>query len=559
MHHAAHIVQASVNEQRLFEHVKSMFTTTVTFVAELMQNARRAGSESVSFVYNEADDQLEVFDTGCGVADFRALISIAESAWSQEVMDEDRPFGMGFMSVCFAAKNGIEVASRGSEILFTGEDVIARRPIALRTSDFIGGTRVRLKGLSPGWNNTQKAILRFAKGFPIPVILDGKPVSRDDAKENLVGEVTSVGFIHVPAVHRQELREALRDRGGRHRILRTDSMFKAHSPWVYLQGLPCGSAPSSSHHPIVHLDNGRFEVRMPDRDTLIDQEKALKEVASEVRGIWRRFLVAERQSLGDAEFAEAYWDVAHATGAEDLLNEIDLIPARALMTISSYPVLQRWGESYFSGIEKAVTRNEVESGQVTLYRDVDDDESKDAFLRLVWALKAGATFVDALPEGHWASAHLTHLDDPEVELLKGASVGTAQFSGYWSDGTIHVLRSMQIRLGRQIVDVDVPVVVRPEEYAHENLDFYVPIAATSPSQVIDQASRYVDENDDYKDGDNDRDGDEFHVQFSIAKGETPDVTLQRIISTAPGYPTLRNQAYTVRIGADGKVSVEILR
>lgn len=107
-----------------------------------MQDARRAGAGSVHFEFDAGGNTLSITDDGCGIADFRALITLAGLDWSQEVMDAERPFGIGFFSVCFAA-DGVLAQSLGKGIHFSAGDLIEKRPIAVKTSDFIGGTRIQ--------------------------------------------------------------------------------------------------------------------------------------------------------------------------------------------------------------------------------------------------------------------------------------------------------------------------------------------------------------------------------------------------------------------------------
>ena len=108
-------ITSGVNESRFLEHLKTLFSTSTTVLAECLQNGRRAGASSVVFDYDVSESSLTITDNGCGIADFRALITVAESGWSQETMDSERPFGIGFFSVSFAAESVLG-ESKGKQI-----------------------------------------------------------------------------------------------------------------------------------------------------------------------------------------------------------------------------------------------------------------------------------------------------------------------------------------------------------------------------------------------------------------------------------------------------------
>ena len=101
--HTAEIITSGVNERRFIEHLRLMFSTKDTCLKEMMQNARRAGASFARFDYEPATRTLRVTDDGCGIADFKALVTVADSAWSEETMRSEEPFGIGFSSVSFAA------------------------------------------------------------------------------------------------------------------------------------------------------------------------------------------------------------------------------------------------------------------------------------------------------------------------------------------------------------------------------------------------------------------------------------------------------------------------
>ena len=198
---AIQTVSANIDERRFLGNLQTMFSTTSTFLGELMQNARRSGSPQIRFDYESNESTLEVTDSGCGIDCYQTLITIAKSGWDEKVMVDDRPFGMGFASVIFAGKGGVEVASHGKQICFTADDFIEKRPIQIQTSDFSGGTRVRIKGMHLAADSVDKSLRRMAKGFAIDVLWNGDLLPRPYEQTSITGEMTAVGYIHIPYIH----------------------------------------------------------------------------------------------------------------------------------------------------------------------------------------------------------------------------------------------------------------------------------------------------------------------------------------------------------------------
>ena len=87
-------IVSSVNESRFLEHMRTLFSTSTTVLAECLQNGRRAGASQIDFDYDVSTSTLTITDNGCGIADFRALVTVAESGWSEETMSSEKPFGI---------------------------------------------------------------------------------------------------------------------------------------------------------------------------------------------------------------------------------------------------------------------------------------------------------------------------------------------------------------------------------------------------------------------------------------------------------------------------------
>lgn len=78
-------------------------------IAELVQNAQRAGATRLDFVYDAG--HLNVSDDGSGCGDAADYFTIARSGWSRKVVEEERPFGQGGLLSLLVLASHIHVRS----------------------------------------------------------------------------------------------------------------------------------------------------------------------------------------------------------------------------------------------------------------------------------------------------------------------------------------------------------------------------------------------------------------------------------------------------------------
>ena len=335
MNQAAQVenIVSSVNEARFLEHMRTLFSTSTTVLAECLQNGRRAGASRIDFDYDEAASTLTIMDNGCGVSDFRTLITVAESGWSEETMASEKPFGIGFFSVSFSAES-IVVESRGRKIEFSSDDLVAKRQIAVQPSSFIGGTRISLVKCKLDQEKIRNALGNYARGFATPVFWRNEEVPRPHAQASLSGVTTPVGFVHVPGIH-------------------GDAKAVHYEPhgFVYCQGLPVSVADFSNVYlravgdvQVVHVDHLVYSPRMPDRDSLIDAKKAASDFDAVLKGLWREHILAKKSELPSVEFVEEYWSIARAVGCLDVMSDVPVLPKHVVHYAGETPVLLRDGD-----------------------------------------------------------------------------------------------------------------------------------------------------------------------------------------------------------------------
>lgn len=83
--------------------------TRSTAIAELIQNAQRAGATRLDFVCEPG--HLTVSDDGTGCADAADYFTIARSGWGRKVVEEERPFGQGGLLSLLVLASHIHVRS----------------------------------------------------------------------------------------------------------------------------------------------------------------------------------------------------------------------------------------------------------------------------------------------------------------------------------------------------------------------------------------------------------------------------------------------------------------
>lgn len=541
-------ITSGVNESRFIEHMRDLFSTSKVVLSELMQNARRAGASKVMFDF--AGGNLVVTDDGCGIDDFQKLIVVAESGWSEEVMACEQPFGIGFSSVSFSADR-ILVQSKGRSIAFTSEDLIAKRPIAVRTSDFIGGTRIILSNFRVDEKDALASLRQFAMGFSIPVIVtssagNSEELPRPHAIAALKGTQTEYGFFHIPGVH-------------------GDAHAYSNKAYLYVQGLPVKAGALTNDYgrnansPVIHVNHQRFKPRVPDRDVLIDAAAADAVLSDAHDAIWRAHLVEEKSRLDPAIFADRYWYVAQMLRCTEIFNDVPVLPAQALSRQSEYPVIYDGNESSTASCKEPVTKEQVESGQVRLCYSPDFDLNHDSFARIMFAQAKGFVYVETgLHADHWAVPHVIDLENGELQI-SGETLAEGFFDGRWTSGTVKLMKEIVVTLNGESATLSDAVAVTggADDW---NVTFHVPAGDDRPAYVLRQASSYRDENDDFQELAHDIDWDDFNNLVAILAGEKPDATLSKCLRDA-GASTktnLRGQRFTVAIDAEGNFSVEVL-
>lgn len=174
------IIQSGVNEGALLAALPSVFSSSLTWVSELAQNARRARATTVKFFLVPDEEEagafnVEVVDDGCGIEDPSVLIGLGTSGWDDVMKMMETPFGMGFAAAIMAASS-VEVHSKFGMVRLTAEDLLTQRPVTVHT-EFRRevGTYVRLhfgKETPAGIIGVAQEIEKRLDAFPITVLVN---------------------------------------------------------------------------------------------------------------------------------------------------------------------------------------------------------------------------------------------------------------------------------------------------------------------------------------------------------------------------------------------------
>ena len=396
-----------VNQGNLVKNLRFSFTNATTVLGELMQNARRAGATKVEIDFAPETKTLVVRDDGCGIDCYQTLFTIAESGWDAEVVEQEHPFGLGFLSALFSCQY-LEVESEGGRIAMPTEDILSFKPVTVTpvvvrcpaeprfegdlcgcgstnlngpdgegvydcldcgiffTAESLGDrcwggtTTIRLGGFKPDAGQVASRLAELAKGFPIPVIFNGQALQRPWALDSGRAFIeTDIGKVSLTGFGAGE-----------------DWTRSVEELQICLQGLPVYRTQgywrgNSSMVNIVHLDSRLFHARLPDRDKLIDAEEVVMQVQKTVKQAVAEKILALKDTLTPAAFAEGYRTLMQ-WGCLGLLNDVPVIPLGVLANIQQYPIKE--GSSPVN-LDRAdpVTREDVEGGKFVIAELEDFD------------------------------------------------------------------------------------------------------------------------------------------------------------------------------------------
>ena len=447
------------------------FTNRYTLVTELLQNARRAGASTVRVEHDPAGKRLVVADDGCGVQDFQRLLTINESGWSEDTVEAERPFGIGF-SKCLYAASRVSVKSRGRQLSFECDQ-------ALRMSELIVepcadapavGTVVDLDGVD--LPRLSEYIDRLTRGFPVPVSYNGQSQKRAHAIGHRGFTATQAGLLSLSGL--------------------TDGSLPSGT-YLYLDGHPVGELGveflgRECDVDVLHLDSRKFAARLPDRTSLIDAEEKRLLIEAARDALWRQVLLERKRALPADEFVERYFQVAERYSLKDVFDDLELVPRQVCWSVGAYPTATGGQEEYFVPVPAHVRKADIDAGR-TRIAEIDALEDP-GFPTLMYARAANLLLVDSwrLGAGHWLRQGIRRLGTEQVEVVAtGAVHREVILDGVYVYQKVLMCEGIEIRHGADAVRIT-------SEAVFDGKRAWLPDGCCN-GELVKQLAPYTDGND----------------------------------------------------------------
>jgi hypothetical protein len=159
-------IQAKVNP-RLLSKADRLFTGTIEGrIIEILQNARRAGTEEVRI--SNKDGFVTVEDNGCGIEDFQKLLDLGGSGWDEKLEEGEDPAGVGLFSL---APKEVTITSENRQVVIDKDGWTGRPVRIIKIPQKVNGTIVRFKDEKP-WD--LELVEKHAVFADIRVVVEGK-------------------------------------------------------------------------------------------------------------------------------------------------------------------------------------------------------------------------------------------------------------------------------------------------------------------------------------------------------------------------------------------------
>lgn len=562
-------VALKVDVESLVNNLKFAFTNQTTFLAELMQNARRAGATGISFRYSKEDGRLIVRDDGCGIQNLQTILTIAKSGWDKEVVDDEHPYGMGFMAALYTAER-ITIRSHGKRISFLRDDVLSFTKIPVKDAEYCPGVEIILEGITLSENEVGRMIAHYASGFPIPVFYNDKEMERPYALDGGLDFIeTEVGLIHLPEISLDPVTKAEFTRA-------TRVLGEYGATAYYLQGLPVNDEGKSlrSGVRVVHLSNGEYRGRLPDRNQVINSDKMKSDVDRVTTKLWSDRLEALKATIDPKTFARIMFPTLKKWRRTDLLNDVPFIPPAALGVLTSFPlIIHEWDSNVEIGIEKCVSREDIESKRVLI---VEPDQTGPGegesfhvltYLSEVTNKKSGQevyVYADPIHEDHWLNKHVIELNEENVSVEFEGNVRHEPYEAknLYCAGVINVTFADKVVLNGPLGQIAAQL---PFYYSEDSSDIgggqiIVPEAHTMWPLVIRQVSSFMD-GFAFQEMEAEEEIANFRLFLAAQSAESGEAVLERLLGELmlTNFASLRGKTFQITIPEsydDGRLEIK---
>lgn len=546
-------VQLQVNAQALVHNLRLAFTSKTTFLAELMQNARRAKATRIVIDYDEETKVLVVADDGIGIDDMQHLLTVAESGWDEQTKMDETPYGLGFLSALFQAEHVI-VHSGHQLVSFDTCKVLDFEQIQSRTiSDYQKGTRVELTGID------NPNIAPLVKGFPVPVIYNGNEIERPHAvdvlaKTGQLHEAEGIGHYLVPDLDKPF----------------DGTTLGEHDYVLYLQGFVV-FVPRIRRRKetIVHLDPRRFKGRLPDRDSLVDPEQACRAINGFLRNLWHRRIDWLCENTTAYEVAAKGVKTLLHWNKIDKLNEIDYLPPGVVRKPDGYPIqYQDWEVDYqYQSVSDPIHKADIESGKIKVFILDGEYVDDEGFQTRMYARAAGGLVYHRprLDPQHWLYQYLVRLHGQNTRVVPHGQTDQSHVVCNWFDTTLMLCNE---------VSIDGPVGranIRETFYGHvwdaegdclgDPMIFSPKSDTGNNGRVARQICSYVDEAEQFDEDSAERGETEIHRIIASKRNEDPAKLFTAVLfdTSVREYSNFRDRTFQVTFDDAGSPQVSIVK
>ena len=508
---SSRVISLKTNEKQMFKNLGSVFSDKSKVLSELIQNARRAGAGNISITHisningNVADHILTIEDNGKGIVDFQKLLIHSESGWDDATVQAENPFGVGWLS-CLFASTEVTIESRGQQCKMVTSEVLEMKPVQVEISNFIGNTRITLRGFALDCSETKKALDVITKGFPVPVEFNGVMLERPHALDNL-----------------QNVREFAVGKGTLYGE-NSSTEFSTHCD-LYFQGLPVKSGTETFQYTgpknIIHL-NDSFKVRMPDRDNLLDPAEAMQRIQLAIKKVWAQYLQELKADIPAEQFVNHFKQIQFA-GQLELLNDMAWLPRHALIKYSEYPTLSPYPDT--STLESNLHLDDiVQNKQVVVVNLFDAKEDFEYLIKTVSYCKDWVVLNHDLHEDHWIYKHGLDVSKSNIRVDLGVIKADSRFSFDYTEGDIKLVDNFTVHIGDHAILFTDENVAIGDRYENVTL-----IMTTACPAVIEQICTFTDEWGSYIEDRLDNERMALTNLFNVLSGEKPEVTFQKAL------------------------------
>ncbi|WP_158259568.1 ATP-binding protein [Photobacterium sp. GB-72] len=395
-------IKLSINSKNFLKNIENSFTNKEIVLADLVQNARRAGASEIHF--RTDNTTLRVRDNGSGVSDMKHLFNVTESSWKN---NQESPFGFGFISTLFSCKN-LCVVSGHFYISALTEDIKNGQSFSIKTVDhFVNGTEITMHDYYLSERQIKQHLYDIAQVSEIKVFynqveLESKLQHTKLLAANYVAKNFEYGVIYFNPtltesscvyVH-EYFKESVSPGGYRH-ALENKIMFEG-----------CN---------IVKLCPKKVKARMPDRLDLLNEDDIYRAIQITTRETVKK-LLKERLSSDDLDIVKTtvskYKKLLTYNSYKALLNDVDYLPISYFIDLGEkFPT----GEPiYLIFSDEVLSSNEISDLHIV---DGLNYEESESFLPEMYAYLHGAyNLLIELDSDHWIYDQIVFLEEAKLHL-----------------------------------------------------------------------------------------------------------------------------------------------